>query len=777
MTSKMKMFRACLLVMAALLAVVPSPLAVAEERQTQQTELWPAGPVGLGTGYTQAGGSQRVREVQRRLRRLGLRPGPIDGLFGPRTEAAVRRLQRGEGLEVDGVVGEQTLARLRARSRASRSGRSTQRGAPAGARRGARGDDPSGSSARPAPVAPDRPAPRPAPGTSSAPAVVDETDSNSGSVTLPIATALAAFVLLGLLATPPGRCRRRRPGPATTAVDLEELPPAPVRTGRFTRVPDPTPASGNGAVTSASSPASRTLTSLAPTAEERQAVRVGGGVSEHDARAADDAAPHGRSGVLESGTLADRRLASFDRVRSEIPRGLVAIEPEPQRDWSVGRVATGHRVLVALCIAVVVAALYQLQDLLWPNSRPPETPLEQIWGAGSLLWLGAVLPGALDLLGMLAYAHSRRLDAAKPIGKLVSFRIVSRGTNVEALVATIRRCQRELQRTPLFPYVIEVVTDTSFVGVLPPNADVAYITVPEHYRTPNGSLYKARALHFALTASEIPDDAWIVHLDEETQPTASGIKGICQMIREEEESGQLRIGQGGILYHRQWREHPFLTLADNVRTGDDFARFHFQHQLGVTVFGLHGSYIVVRNDVEKAIGFDFGPVGSITEDAFWALVAMERGHRCRWVDGYLEEQSTQSIDDFVRQRRRWFQGLLKVALHAPVKFRWRVCIGLNTLLWALAPFAALYTIGHLLYGFEVEPVVRLLANLSFASFATLYVVGLKANLDEHRVCNPLERAGWCMAQVVLLPLFTLIEGLGVLGAIFKPVAGFHVVKK
>ena len=126
-----------------------------------------------------------------------------------------------------------------------------------------------------------------------------------------------------------------------------------------------------------------------------------------------------------------------------------------------------------------------------------------------------------------------------------------------------------------------------------------------------------------------------------------------------------RIGRGAILYHRQWRTHPILTLADNVRTGDDFARFHFQHRLSVTVFGLHGSYIVVKNSVEKQIGFDFGPKGSITEDAFWAMVAMQDGYRCRWVDGYLEEQSTQSVSDFVRQRRRWFQGLAKVALYAP----------------------------------------------------------------------------------------------------------------
>src|ERR1700742_3159784 len=47
-----------------------------------------AGAVARGAGYTRPEGSDRVRDLQRRLTRLGYRPGPIDGRFGPRTEAA-----------------------------------------------------------------------------------------------------------------------------------------------------------------------------------------------------------------------------------------------------------------------------------------------------------------------------------------------------------------------------------------------------------------------------------------------------------------------------------------------------------------------------------------------------------------------------------------------------------------------------------------------------------------------------------------------------------------
>ena len=47
---------------------------------------------------------ERVREVQRALTGLGYEPGPIDGLMGPRTRAAVRAYQEASGLTADGTL-------------------------------------------------------------------------------------------------------------------------------------------------------------------------------------------------------------------------------------------------------------------------------------------------------------------------------------------------------------------------------------------------------------------------------------------------------------------------------------------------------------------------------------------------------------------------------------------------------------------------------------------------------------------------------------------------
>jgi peptidoglycan hydrolase-like protein with peptidoglycan-binding domain len=53
-----------------------------------------------------------VRDIQRRLLALGFNPGPLDGLPGRRTTAAVIALQKATRLEPDGVAGPKTLAVL-----------------------------------------------------------------------------------------------------------------------------------------------------------------------------------------------------------------------------------------------------------------------------------------------------------------------------------------------------------------------------------------------------------------------------------------------------------------------------------------------------------------------------------------------------------------------------------------------------------------------------------------------------------------------------------------
>jgi hypothetical protein len=88
-------------------AVGPRTLRKLRSRIRQEERL-----LARGSGFRSSGGSERVREVQRKLNRLGHGAGAVDGLFGPVTDAAVRRFQNERALVVDGLVGPRTLAAL-----------------------------------------------------------------------------------------------------------------------------------------------------------------------------------------------------------------------------------------------------------------------------------------------------------------------------------------------------------------------------------------------------------------------------------------------------------------------------------------------------------------------------------------------------------------------------------------------------------------------------------------------------------------------------------------
>lgn len=71
---------------------------------------------GEGANMTMRRGSagEAVRALQELLKKCGYDCGDIDGMFGSKTEAAVKNFQRDHGLTVDGIAGEKTQEALAA---------------------------------------------------------------------------------------------------------------------------------------------------------------------------------------------------------------------------------------------------------------------------------------------------------------------------------------------------------------------------------------------------------------------------------------------------------------------------------------------------------------------------------------------------------------------------------------------------------------------------------------------------------------------------------------
>ncbi|HET9044869.1 MAG TPA: peptidoglycan-binding domain-containing protein, partial [Burkholderiales bacterium] len=85
-----------------------------------------------GAGMSQSGtsgqtqSSAAVREAQQALQQKGFDVGPIDGVMGPKTSAALREFQQAEGLKSSGRLDQQTLSALNVRADIRSSGASAR---------------------------------------------------------------------------------------------------------------------------------------------------------------------------------------------------------------------------------------------------------------------------------------------------------------------------------------------------------------------------------------------------------------------------------------------------------------------------------------------------------------------------------------------------------------------------------------------------------------------------------------------------------------------------
>jgi len=426
--------------------------------------------------------------------------------------------------------------------------------------------------------------------------------------------------------------------------------------------------------------------------------------------------------------------------------------------------------VIAACTATLGGLSVLLRATGSRHTSLGVTVLELIW----------VFPFAVAVLNLAGMALQRRPSeqSSSSLSQTVVFRYVSRGQNRQALVDSVHTVHQVMERYPLFPYRIEAVVDNNAVH-LDPHPLLSEIVVPANYQTGRGTLFKARALHYAVGHTQHADDTWIFHCDEESHVTPSVVRGIAQAVEAEERTGEHRIGQGLIVYVRTLRDKPLLTLADSIRVADDLGRWNLQNRIfGAPLFGMHGSFVLVRNSIEQTIGFDLGPQGSVTEDTWWALLVYAAGWRTRWVDGVVVEQSPERIVDFVKQRQRWFDGLVRVARHCDTPLRYRASLAAFVAVWALAPLSVIATVLLLTAGVRLPALETALATATFGLYAGSYLIGLLTSLRVGRV-SWVRRALLIACQFVLMPLFATFEAAGVTSALLAARRGirFHVISK
>ncbi len=125
----------------------------------------------VSSGASQGAQSQNldqdtVKQAQQKLSEQGYEAGPADGIMGPKTQAAVKKLQQDKSLQASGQLDDQTLAALGVSEQSSSTGSSS-----------APSDQPSGSASG---SSSDQSSSEPSSGSSSAQPSSDQSTGTSG---------------------------------------------------------------------------------------------------------------------------------------------------------------------------------------------------------------------------------------------------------------------------------------------------------------------------------------------------------------------------------------------------------------------------------------------------------------------------------------------------------------------------------------------------------------------------------------------------------------------
>jgi egghead protein (zeste-white 4 protein) len=445
----------------------------------------------------------------------------------------------------------------------------------------------------------------------------------------------------------------------------------------------------------------------------------------------------------------------------------------------------GYYLLLVFMTMVGIAYGYYFSEVFFTSDKPFR--IEQVMNELKLLWLIPLPYAILNFYSFLRYPITLRprfqaipLCPNKRFASTLYFRYVTRGQNPKLVADNVERAYHLLQRILPNQWVVEVVTDIAFSLAID-DPRVKMIVVPDNYETANGTRFKARSLHYALSVSTAQDEDWIIHLDEETRFDEETVRAIyhfavgeCRAVMAGKRP-YARIGQGVILYGKGRIVNWLTTLADSIRVGDDYGRFRLQFENGKAYFGMHGSFIVIQNGIEKMIGLDHGPQASITEDAFFALVAQSMGVEFSFIHAFMYEKSPFSVRDFIRQRQRWFGGLW-LCVKSPNIPRWeRLVLSTFMVLWSISWLCIVMVYVNLLYPTGTPGWLAVSGGISFAYYVTLYLVGFIRTFDwrdgKRRLVLLL------IAQLLLLPIFSLMEAIGVFYGLFAPPKNFYVVQK
>ncbi len=339
---------------------------------------------------------------------------------------------------------------------------------------------------------------------------------------------------------------------------------------------------------------------------------------------------------------------------------------------------------VLTLLAVTVASgltLYHTRHLAWPDR------------ALGLRLLLAVQAAAISVVGvrLLSYFHSfvlhwprYRLRAdvtTRDLKRLdvpyVRIHVTTRGLpgSAEVILRGIRNILQLAAEDPVFYadcLTIEICTESQdqaqlfrrmFGSTVTP-VPIRLLVVPDDYQTPKGTLKKARSLHYMVEHRRAgwgrrPGKTYVLHFDEESVIEPGEMRKLLRLLA----TSDKKILEGPIYYPLEYTGTSVLCRAMEANRPIGCFECRTVMESGMPLH-LHGSNLVVEEEFENQLGWDFGTLDGqpfIAEDYVFGMLAFLNGGRQAfgWHGTVMLEQPPFSYRSAFKQRQRWIAGVLQ----------------------------------------------------------------------------------------------------------------------
>lgn len=357
--------------------------------------------------------------------------------------------------------------------------------------------------------------------------------------------------------------------------------------------------------------------------------------------------------------------------------------------------------------------------------------------------------GFLSSLHYRTRKHGRRAEAVRIVIPTVAAQHVR-----PALIETIEHTIAKFGEYDLYCIIDE---GSDLQDELTERADLSTIIVPADYECE--AVAKGRAMHYFIEQVVAAEpEYWYAFLDDDNRILDDEW---LYEIPHYEARGYRAMNP--VLLPRAGRS--LVTfMADHIRYVDDITVYRlFTGVLGRPYLGFHGELLCARGDVLLEVGFDRT---TIVEDFAFALELVERGIPVWQSATRVSVLSPHDIGAFLRQRSRWYIGIIRYLGKAPLVSQ--AVVGMRMGLWSLAVTSSWIFIPVWVAGYGHAFPLWMVAFLLGGTLAYLVTVGI----------GSLRVGGLTgVALLLLTPVYALLEHVVPLYAVVKGKAEFVVIEK